>query len=68
MKRQEKLNDNQIAQLKEYLRTSESKKEAYRIQAALIVNRDMDIEIIKERDCRQLNKSGAKISILETTI
>ena len=48
MKRQEKLNTNQIAQLKEYLRTSEFKKEAYRIQAALIVNRDMDIEIIKE--------------------
>ena len=48
MKRQEKLKDNQIAELKEYLRTSESKKEAYRIQAILMVNRDVDIEIIKE--------------------
>lgn len=48
MKRQEKLKDNQIAELKEYLRTSESKKEAYRIQAILMVNRDMDMEIIKE--------------------
>jgi len=33
VKRQEKLKDNQIAELKEYLRTSESKKEAYRFQA-----------------------------------
>lgn len=48
MKRQEKLKDNQIQELKEYLRTSESKKEAYRIQAVLMVNRDMDIEVIHE--------------------
>lgn len=48
MKRQEKLKDNQIRELKEYLRTSESKKEAYRIQAILMVNREMNIEVIKE--------------------
>lgn len=48
MKRQEKLKNNQIAELKEYLRTSESKKEAYRIQAVLMLNRDMDIAIIQE--------------------
>lgn len=48
MKRQEKLTDNQIQELKEYLRTSEFKKEAYRIQAVLMVNRGMNIEVIKE--------------------
>ena len=48
MKRQEKLKDNQITELKEYLRTSESKKEAYRIQSVLMVNRDVDIEVIQE--------------------
>lgn len=48
MKRQEKLKDAQIQELKEYLRTSESKKEAYRIQAVLMINRDMAIEIVKE--------------------
>ncbi len=48
MKRQEKLKENQIAELKEYLRTSESKKETNRIQAILMVNKEVDMELIKE--------------------
>lgn len=48
MKRQEKLKDNQILELREYLKTSEDKKETNRIQAVLMLDRDADIEMIKE--------------------
>lgn len=48
MKKQQKLKDNQIRELREWLRTSKSKKETNRIQTVLMVNREVSIEIIKE--------------------
>lgn len=48
MKRQEKLKDSQIKELREYLKTSESKRETNRIQAILMVDKETDIELIKE--------------------
>lgn len=46
--KQKKLKDNQIQELREYLKTSESKKESHRIQAVLMLNKEADIELIKE--------------------
>jgi len=43
VKRQEKLKDNQIQELREYLRTSESKKETNRIQAILMVDKEQTL-------------------------
>ncbi len=48
MKRQQKLKDNQTEELREYLKTSESKREANRIQAILMVDKEIDIELIRE--------------------
>ena len=48
MRYQEKLKDNQIQELKEFLETSESKKETNRIQSILMLDKEADIEFIKE--------------------
>jgi len=45
---QKKLKDNQIQELKEFLETSESKRETNRIQAILMLDKESDIEFIKE--------------------
>ena len=46
--RQEKLKPKQVLELREYLKTSESKKETNRIQVVLMVDKELDIELIKE--------------------
>lgn len=46
--KQVKLKHNQLIELREYLKTSESKKETHRIQAVLMVDKEIDIELVKE--------------------
>lgn len=46
--KQEKLKPNQVLELREYLKSSESKKETNRIQAVLMVDKELDPDLIKE--------------------